>query len=85
MAPIGENDWPMWIITGRLKGAAASYARRSPRDRWSRHVVRQSRLDANHDIAMTGDGSARQTDNGTIDIHQLAIWGIAGTRLRHRP
>jgi len=41
---------------------------------------RQSRLDANHDIAMACDGSARQTDNGTIDIHQLAIWGIAGTR-----
>ena len=24
MARIGENDWPIWIITGRLKGAAAS-------------------------------------------------------------
>jgi hypothetical protein len=28
-ARMGENDWPMWIITGRLKGAAASCARRS--------------------------------------------------------
>ena len=44
------------------------------------NVVRQSRFDANHDIAMACDSSARQIENDTIDIHQLAIWGTAGAR-----
>src|SRR5258706_12616145 len=29
---------------------------------------------------MACDGATRQTDIGTIDVHQLAIGGIAGTR-----
>jgi hypothetical protein len=30
MERIGETDWPMWIITGRLNAEAASCARRNP-------------------------------------------------------
>jgi hypothetical protein len=44
------------------------------------NVARQSRLEADHDIAMACNGTARQTDVGAIDVHQFAVGGIAGAR-----
>jgi hypothetical protein len=43
-------------------------------------VMRQSRLEADHDIAMACNSAACQPDIGAIDVHQLAVGGIAGAR-----
>ena len=39
-----------------------------------------NRLEADHDIAMACNGTARQTDVGAIHVHQFAVGGIAGAR-----
>src|SRR5215475_13466345 len=72
MARIGEYDWPMWIITGRLNGAAASCAAQRFEIVGVGHVFRQSRLDADDNVAMARDRPLRQGDVGGVHVVQLA-------------
>src|SRR5215510_5610917 len=71
-ARIGEYDWPMWIITGRLNGAAASCARRSASRSLASATFSDNRALTPTTIAMARDRPLRQGDVGGVHVVQLA-------------